>query len=81
MDRKHKNSKRGKVVDHLAPRAGNQEQIDLDRIDDYFNNLEGSLVMKNTDIQTGVLNTKQLYEDFVKQSDELTKNLQGKPSL
>ena len=81
MDRKHKNSKRGIVVDHLAPRAGNQEQIDLDKIDDYFNNLEGSLIMKNTDIQTGVLNTKQLYEEFVKQSDNLLKSLQGKPRL
>ena len=71
----------GIVVDHLAPRAGNQEQIDLDLIDDYFNNLEESLVMKNTDIQTGVLNTKQLYEDFVKQSDELTQELARQAEL
>ena len=63
------------ILDHMTPQAGNGKEIELDKIDEYFNNLEGTLIMKNTDVRTGVLNTKQYYDEFVEQSNNFTEEL------
>ena len=70
------------ILDHMTPQAGGGKDIELDKLMSILHNLEQTLIMKNTDVRTGVLNTKQYYDEFVEQSNNSSlKSLQNKPDL
>ena len=71
----------GIIIDHMNPKATGRGEIDLEPIDEYFENLEQSLVYKNTDTKTGVLDVKNLYEEFVERANDFTNELNNQAKL